>query len=392
MISWRDVLKVHPAAELFPLMSPDELLELGDDIRAHGLHADIALWTASIEDEKAETYLLDGRNRLDAMEAVGLLQIRKGDDWGKLAEGLKHATIIDGKAEGIDPYAYVISANIHRRHLTAERKRELIAKLIKQQPQKSSRQIAKMVGSSTTTATKVREDLVEKGDVSKMDASIVDTKGRKQPAKKRRTEIAKDIAAGVAGTQAQPSNRITAAWDEASDAQRLEFVRDRAEHLERVAGAGSRVRFRKQSTDNKEEAFTEWYRLFPRRVKPRAALKAYKQALSRGATVEDLKLGAKRYAAERDGQDPTFTMHPSTWLNGDCWKDEPRPQIMGASHAAGEVRAHSAARPGAAASSPLAAAMGDALSKRRDSRFFTPDDPAASGFERRAAGGRRGSG
>ena len=38
-----------------------------------------------------------------------------------------------------DPYAYVLSANVHRRHLTAEQKRELIAKVLKAQPEKSNR-------------------------------------------------------------------------------------------------------------------------------------------------------------------------------------------------------------------------------------------------------------
>jgi hypothetical protein len=32
MPSWRDVLKIHPACELFPLMSQAELKELGEDI------------------------------------------------------------------------------------------------------------------------------------------------------------------------------------------------------------------------------------------------------------------------------------------------------------------------------------------------------------------------
>ena len=40
-----------------------------------------------------------------------------------------------------------------------------------------------------------------------------ETKGRKQPARKRRTEIAKDIAAAVAGTQAQPSNPLQSDLD-----------------------------------------------------------------------------------------------------------------------------------------------------------------------------------
>ena len=32
--------------------------------------------------------------------------------------------------------------------------------------------------------------------------------------------------------------------------------------------------------------------------------------------------GAQRYAAERKDQDPKYTKHPATWLNGGCWEDE----------------------------------------------------------------------
>ena len=34
--SWRDVIKIHPAADLFPMMSPDELKALGEDIKRNG--------------------------------------------------------------------------------------------------------------------------------------------------------------------------------------------------------------------------------------------------------------------------------------------------------------------------------------------------------------------
>jgi hypothetical protein len=64
-----------------------------------------------------------------------------------------------------DPVAYVISANIKRRHLTTEQKRELIAKLIKAQPEKSSRQVAKVAGVSHTHVNKVRAEMEEAGDV-----------------------------------------------------------------------------------------------------------------------------------------------------------------------------------------------------------------------------------
>jgi hypothetical protein len=62
-MSWRDHLKIHPAAELFSLMSEPELRELGEDIKAKGtIHHPIVLYQGE---------LLDGRNRLDAMEMVG---------------------------------------------------------------------------------------------------------------------------------------------------------------------------------------------------------------------------------------------------------------------------------------------------------------------------------
>src|SRR5262245_7254134 len=173
--SWRDVLKIHPAAELFPLMPPDELKALGEDIKKNGLTSSIAT--------TPDNQLLDGRNRLDAMEMVGIEF--------KFAHGANGLFRIEVGTDGLywpdivksDPYAYVISANIHRRHLTAEQKRELIAKLIKATPEKSDRQIAEAVKASPTTVGTVRTKMEATGDVSKLDTRR-DTKGRKQPAKK----------------------------------------------------------------------------------------------------------------------------------------------------------------------------------------------------------------
>ena len=188
--SWRDVLPIYPAAELFPLMSPDELRALGEDIKKDALRVPVTIWAPSPDSNKE--FLLDGRSRLDGMEAVGiqiletkwkggvhqlLVPYRRlyGKDGGR--------SLIDGTSCTVDPYAYVISANIHRRHLTAEQKRELIAKLIKATPEKSDRQIAETVKASPTTVGTVRAKMETKGDVSKLDTRT-DTKGREQPAKK----------------------------------------------------------------------------------------------------------------------------------------------------------------------------------------------------------------
>jgi hypothetical protein len=51
--SWRERVNIHPAADLFPLMSGDELLLLGKDIINNGLREQIALLNPDL--------LLDGR-------------------------------------------------------------------------------------------------------------------------------------------------------------------------------------------------------------------------------------------------------------------------------------------------------------------------------------------
>ena len=165
---WRDALPIHPAAELFPLMSQDELRELAEDIKKYGLKSRVTFWTEKPGEEK---FLLDGRNRLDAMELVDLDP-----------HSCSQVTLYGN--QGVDPYAYVISANIHRRHLTVEQRRELIAKLLKADPTKSDRQIAKAVDASHPHVAKVREELEKAGDVETV-TTRTDTRGRQQPAKRR---------------------------------------------------------------------------------------------------------------------------------------------------------------------------------------------------------------
>src|SRR5262245_33661934 len=64
---WREVLPIHPAANLFPCTSNDDLKTLGEDIKMNKLTSSIVLWR---ESPKAQAQLLDGRSRLDAIELV----------------------------------------------------------------------------------------------------------------------------------------------------------------------------------------------------------------------------------------------------------------------------------------------------------------------------------
>lgn len=75
--------------------------------------------------------------------------------------------------------------------------------------------------------------------------------------------------------------------------------------------------------------FEEFYRAYPRHVAPGAARKAYNNALKR-ATPETILAGALRYRDDPNRSDE-FTKHPSTWLNQDCWGDDPLPARGGQS-------------------------------------------------------------
>lgn len=69
-----------------------------------------------------------------------------------------------------------------------------------------------------------------------------------------------------------------------------------------------------------EPLFEGFWAAYPRKVAKRAALKAFRHALTRASHAEILA-GAKRYSASKP--DPKFTAHPASWLNADRWLDEP---------------------------------------------------------------------
>lgn len=163
--SWRDVLAIHPAAELLPMMDARELRELAADIERHGLQHKVDLHRNFRTDKEQ---VLDGRNRLDALELLGRELV---DSKGKLAATYRGAVVTTRVPAELA--AWVISANIRRRHLNAAQKRDLLAKLLKLDPKKSNRQVAKATGASHHTVAAVRA----KGEATGQIARLKKTRG-----------------------------------------------------------------------------------------------------------------------------------------------------------------------------------------------------------------------
>ncbi|HYZ42060.1 MAG TPA: ParB N-terminal domain-containing protein [Stellaceae bacterium] len=171
--SWRDVLQIHPAAELWPTMSPDELRVLGEDIKKNGMQVPISILHAG-----KHYMLLDGRNRLDAMEIVGLDVVALYEDavtvWPKPKIPELRLVYVQAPNSGshsllasitADPYDYVVSVNEHRRHLTAAQRGEVAEKLLKARPDLSDRAIAKTAQVDHTTVATKRRKLEAGGEI-----------------------------------------------------------------------------------------------------------------------------------------------------------------------------------------------------------------------------------
>jgi hypothetical protein len=154
-------LVAHPLAEIFPMISEDELKELAEDIRKNGMIEQITL---------CEGKILDGRNRFAAGKLISF-QFRR-HNFRELRCDL-------------NPRHYVISANIKRRHLTPEKRREIIAELLKLNPNQSNRQIGEQTKTSHTTVGAVRGELEATGQIGQLDKTTgADGKTRKRKAGK----------------------------------------------------------------------------------------------------------------------------------------------------------------------------------------------------------------
>lgn len=72
-----------------------------------------------------------------------------------------------------------------------------------------------------------------------------------------------------------------------------------------------------------DEKFNQFWAIYPRKENKQSARRAFKQAL-KAETLETIIAGALRYRDDPN-RDPMFTKHAATWLNNQCWNDDPLP-------------------------------------------------------------------
>jgi len=96
-------LSPHPAAALFPMLPEAELKALAQDIKEHGQRQPIVVYKGQV---------LDGRNRREAC------RIARIEPW-----------VVEWDGAGGDPVAYVLSVNLHRRHLNESQRAMVAARL-----------------------------------------------------------------------------------------------------------------------------------------------------------------------------------------------------------------------------------------------------------------------
>jgi hypothetical protein len=119
------------------MMSDIELRDLGEDIKRNGLKQPIIFQDTDGEEEEV---LLDGRNRLEAMERAGLL-----------------GGYIDKQYRQGDPVAHIIGLNIRRRHLTKMERADLIVAAVKasKEAKAKPRQLGEVSGRASSAPTSV---------------------------------------------------------------------------------------------------------------------------------------------------------------------------------------------------------------------------------------------
>lgn len=164
--------------QVMPRLSAEEFAELEASILESGVQVPISV--------SADGLIIDGHHRDEIARKHSLHCPR---------------VVVEGDEGKLRSLAF--SLNLHRRHLSREQKRQVIAESLKADPSLPDYQHAKRTGASPTTVGTIRHRLEESGDVSKLETRK-DSLGRSQPAAKPRP--ADEVVPGLTVSQLDELN------------------------------------------------------------------------------------------------------------------------------------------------------------------------------------------
>jgi hypothetical protein len=143
--------------QLLPPLSADEYAALRDDIAAHGVRVPVDV------DERGK--LLDGHHRAAIAAELGIHCPTR---------------VVDGLTEE-EKRAHALAVNAHRRQLSREQRRELVAAELVRDPSRSDRAIGRLVGVSHHTVAAVRRGgwaIAQPEGAELTDAEVVEARER----------------------------------------------------------------------------------------------------------------------------------------------------------------------------------------------------------------------
>jgi hypothetical protein len=201
---------VHPAATMLPMMADEEIDELAADIKENGLVEPVVFWVDNTAQKESgqiwglqycPKYLLDGRARIAALNRLGWpldderCRTKVPQSPMRLLPAWKRELPSGVPVLGawpwryLDPWAYVLSVNVRRRHLTQEQRRRVVEDMVRRRPDLTDRALAKLALADHKTVAARRAKAEASGEIPHIPpAERIEADGRKSRARRTPSE------------------------------------------------------------------------------------------------------------------------------------------------------------------------------------------------------------
>ena len=187
--NWRDILPVHPVCDIIPPNTRDKAIEIGRSIRKKGMLVAVVILATPVDpvtndNKKYTSELLDGITRLDGPAlAGGKISIELDTNGIPVITSpefvIPTPNVIFDEDGTFDAMDFVITTNVHRRHLKKDQWQKILDAVIAARPALSDHAIATMVGVSHHTVKARRRAIGKLPIADRLEADGKKARGRK---------------------------------------------------------------------------------------------------------------------------------------------------------------------------------------------------------------------